>query len=88
MRCLPLRQSTQNRRSALGCGKHHPVAIVRHLARHLGVTEDEIRREARLSYGKVAEFQARGLVHFHVSSESTDGTALISRPPKASPCNY
>jgi hypothetical protein len=40
--------------------------IVRHLARHLGVTEAQFRRRARLSYGKVAEFQARGLVHFHV----------------------
>jgi hypothetical protein len=40
--------------------------VVRHLARHLGFTEAEFRRQARLSYGKVAEFQARGLVHFHV----------------------
>jgi hypothetical protein len=40
--------------------------VVRHLARHLGLTEKELRRRCRVSYGKVAEFQARGLVHFHV----------------------
>jgi hypothetical protein len=40
--------------------------IVRHLARHLGVSEADFRRQARVSYGKVAEFQARGLVHFHI----------------------
>jgi hypothetical protein len=40
--------------------------IVRQLARHLSLTETEFRQQARLSYGKVAEFQGRGLVHFHV----------------------
>ncbi len=40
--------------------------VVRHLARYLGVTEMQFRRSCRVSYGKVAEFQARGLVHFHL----------------------
>jgi hypothetical protein len=40
--------------------------MVRHLARQLRLSEAEFRHQARLSYGKVAEFQARGVVHFHV----------------------
>jgi hypothetical protein len=54
--------------------------IVRHLARHLGVTEAQFRNQARLSYGKVAEFQARGLVHFHVIVR-VDGPAGPVQPP-------
>ncbi|MEV6980655.1 replication initiator [Sphaerisporangium sp. NPDC051017] len=34
-------------------------------ARQLGITRAELRRRLRLSYAKVAEYQARGLVHFH-----------------------
>ena len=58
--------------------------IVRHLARHLGVTEGEFRRQARVSYGKVAEFQARGLVHFHVIVR-LDGPDGPDQPPARRP---
>ncbi|MGI5487125.1 replication initiator [Microtetraspora malaysiensis] len=34
-------------------------------ARLLGVSRAALRRHLRLSYAKVAEYQARGLVHFH-----------------------
>ncbi|WP_067170767.1 replication initiator [Microtetraspora niveoalba] len=34
-------------------------------ARLVGVSRTELRRHLRLSYAKVAEYQARGLVHFH-----------------------
>ncbi|MET8146207.1 replication initiator [Sphaerisporangium sp. NPDC005288] len=34
-------------------------------ARRLGITRAALRRRMRLSYAKVAEYQARGLVHFH-----------------------
>jgi hypothetical protein len=54
--------------------------ILRHLARHLGLSEGELRRRARLSYGKVAEFQARGLVHFHVIVR-LDGPDGPEQPP-------
>ncbi|HZT64152.1 MAG TPA: replication initiator [Acidimicrobiales bacterium] len=40
--------------------------VVRELAAVAGMSERDLRRTCRLSYGKVAEFQARGLVHFHV----------------------
>lgn len=51
------------------------------LARLLGITRRELRRTVRLSYAKVAEYQARGLVHFHavVRLDGPDGPA--DRPP-------
>lgn len=42
------------------------VAAVRMLARRHGVSERALRGDVRLSFVKVAEFQRRGLVHFHV----------------------
>jgi len=41
------------------------IALRRALAGHLGVRVSEFREHARLSYAKVAEYQRRGLVHFH-----------------------
>lgn len=41
------------------------IDLARVLARQAGVTESELRDRLRISYAKVAEFQARGLVHFH-----------------------
>ncbi|WP_435615409.1 replication initiator protein RepSA [Streptomyces coelicoflavus] len=37
----------------------------REIAARAGLTQRELRQCARLSYGKVAEFQKRGAVHFH-----------------------
>ncbi|MEU7695298.1 replication initiator [Microbispora hainanensis] len=50
-------------------------------ARHLGVSRAELRRRLRLSYAKVAEYQARGLVHFHavIRLDGPDGPS--DRPP-------
>jgi hypothetical protein len=42
------------------------VYLPRHLAAVLGVTQKRLRELARVSYIKVAEYQARGLVHLHV----------------------
>ncbi len=41
------------------------VELVRVLAATAGVSEAACRRLVRVAYAKVAEFQARGLVHFH-----------------------
>ena len=38
---------------------------VRRLAAGLGMSEAALGRELRVSYAKVAEFQKRGVVHFH-----------------------
>ncbi|MFD7433383.1 replication initiator protein RepSA [Streptomyces sp. NPDC059861] len=37
----------------------------RELAARAGITQRELKERARLSFGKVAEFQKRGAVHFH-----------------------
>jgi hypothetical protein len=39
--------------------------LPRHLARQAGVTQKQLRAEVRVRYVKVAEYQARGVVHFH-----------------------
>ncbi len=41
------------------------IGLVRALAARLGVTATALRRLARLSFAKVAEFQRRAVVHFH-----------------------
>jgi hypothetical protein len=41
------------------------VELVRVLAGRAGLSEREWRQRVRVAYAKVAEFQARGLVHFH-----------------------
>jgi hypothetical protein len=42
------------------------VYLPRHLAAVLGITQKRLRELARIAYVKVAEYQARGLVHLHV----------------------
>jgi hypothetical protein len=39
--------------------------LPRHLARRLGVTQKQLRELLRIRYVKVAEYQVRGVVHFH-----------------------
>jgi len=41
------------------------IELVRVLASRTGLSERAWRRRVRLAFAKVAEFQARGLVHFH-----------------------
>jgi hypothetical protein len=43
------------------------IYIPRHLAGVLGMTQKDCRQLVRVSYIKVAEYQARGLVHLHVA---------------------
>jgi hypothetical protein len=42
------------------------VYLPRHLAAVLGITQKRLRELARIAYVKVAEYQARGLVHLHI----------------------
>ena len=53
------------------------IALRRALAAALGVKGAEFRDYARLSYAKVAEYQRRGLVHFHavIRLDGPDGPA-------------
>jgi len=41
------------------------ITLRRHLAQHLGVTEKACRDLVRVQFAKVAEYQRRGVIHFH-----------------------
>lgn len=45
--------------------KRFTTYLPRHLARRLGITQKRLRTLVRVRYVKVAEYQARGVVHFH-----------------------
>ncbi|WP_431784016.1 replication initiator protein RepSA [Streptomyces chumphonensis] len=51
------------------------IYLRRELAAHAGITQRELRETARVSFGKVAEFQRRGTIHFHaiVRLDGPDG---------------
>jgi hypothetical protein len=55
--------------------------IRRRLAVALGVSFEELPRHARLNYLKVAEFQRRGLAHFHVVLRLDGPGEPFSPPP-------
>ncbi|MEU8954533.1 replication initiator [Streptomyces sp. NPDC048518] len=42
------------------------IELRREIARRVGISRTELGEVARVSYAKVAEYQRRGLVHFHV----------------------
>ena len=46
-------------------GRRTTIALRRAVAGHLGVTESGLGEHASIQYAKVAEYQDRGLVHFH-----------------------
>jgi hypothetical protein len=58
------------------------TALRRALAHHLGIPGRLFSNHARLSYAKVAEYQRRGLVHFHaaIRLDGPDGPA--EQPPQ------
>jgi hypothetical protein len=43
------------------------IRVYRELAARLGRSESTVKRQVRLSYVKVAEWQRRGLIHFHAA---------------------
>jgi hypothetical protein len=57
------------------------LELRRELARRVGLSRAELADSARLSYAKVAEYQRRGLVHFHavIRLDGPDGPE--SAPP-------
>nr|WP_328981824.1 replication initiator protein RepSA [Streptomyces mirabilis] len=52
----------------------------REIAARAGLTQRELKESARLSYGKVAEFQKRGALHFHAVIR-LDGPEGPDTPP-------
>lgn len=59
------------------------IALRRTLARITGLTSAEFVRACRVSFVKVAEFQRRGVVHFHALIR-LDGPGTDYQPPEAS----
>lgn len=57
-------------------------AVTRTLAGLVGIPQRVFKNHARLSYGKVAEYQRRGLVHFHAVVR-VDGPDGPNTPPPA-----
>ncbi|MFF0864978.1 replication initiator [Nonomuraea sp. NPDC003560] len=58
------------------------VYLRQHLAAATGLTRKEFARVSRLSFAKVAEYQARGVVHFHavIRLDGRDGDTLTTPP--------
>ncbi|MFD8381155.1 replication initiator, partial [Streptomyces sp. NPDC059679] len=54
----------------------------RELAAHLGMTQKALNASLRVSFAKVAEYQRRGLVHFHAVIR-LDGPEGSNQPPPA-----
>jgi hypothetical protein len=72
------------------------VVLCRALATALGVPERSLRQVASVQYAKVAEYQARGLIHFHAlirldgpdgpgSPAPLDGSTLAALVREAAP---
>jgi len=57
--------------------------LPRHLARLAGVTGKRLRAELRIRYVKVAEYQARGVIHFHAVIRLDANTKEGFTPPPA-----
>jgi hypothetical protein len=63
------------------------IYLYRTLARAAGMTEAELRRQVRISFAKVAEYQKRGAVHFHAvirvdARTACDCPACVLPPPE------
>ncbi|WP_448329880.1 replication initiator [Streptomyces sp. DSM 41534] len=50
---------------ALDLWRYVTIYLPRELAARVGITQRELRERLRISYGKVAEYQRRGAIHFH-----------------------
>ncbi|MBV8992270.1 MAG: replication initiation protein [Pseudonocardiales bacterium] len=59
------------------------ITLRRTLARHAGLTAADFARRCRVSFVKVAEFQRRGVVHFHALIR-LDGPGDEYQPPQIS----
>ncbi|MGW0793854.1 replication initiator protein RepSA [Streptomyces sp. NPDC002692] len=58
------------------------IYLRREVAAHAGLTQTAMREVCRVSFGKVAEFQKRGVVHFHAVVR-LDGPDGPDSPPPA-----
>jgi hypothetical protein len=63
------------------------IYLRREIAARLGLTQKAARAVLRVSFAKVAEYQKRGLVHFHavIRLDGPDGSTQPPAAPAASP---
>ena len=61
------------------------IYLPRHLARLAGVTQKALRAQLRIRFVKVAEYQARGVVHFHAVIRLDASGEDYQPPPPATP---
>ncbi len=61
------------------------IYLRRHLANTAGLSRTTFDATTRVSFAKVAEYQARGLVHFHavIRLDGRSSTGLVTPPPWA-----
>lgn len=57
------------------------ITLRRTLARHLGVTNRVLAAQLRVSFAKVAEYQRRGVVHFHAIIRLDGPAGPTAAPP-------
>ncbi|MEV8333340.1 replication initiator protein RepSA [Streptomyces niveus] len=57
------------------------IYLPRELAARAGITQRELKEQLRVSYGKVAEYQKRGAIHFHAVIRFDGPTGPDSPPP-------
>jgi hypothetical protein len=57
------------------------ITLQRTLARQAGLTSKTLAAQARISYAKVAEYQRRGVVHFHAIIRLDGSTGPTMAPP-------
>ncbi|MDH2393150.1 replication initiator protein RepSA [Streptomyces sp. HNM0663] len=62
--------------------RYFTIYLRREIARRAGLTQSAAREQSRLSFGKVAEYQKRGAVHFHAVIRF-DGPDGPDTPPPA-----
>ncbi|MEU6868038.1 replication initiator protein RepSA [Streptomyces sp. NPDC046876] len=62
--------------------RYFTIYLRREIARRAGLTQKAAREQSRVSFGKVAEYQKRGAVHFHAVIRF-DGPAGPDSPPPA-----
>jgi hypothetical protein len=56
--------------------------IRRSVAHLVGISRAELKRQAKVTFAKVAEYQARGIVHFHAVIRVDGPTGSASAPPE------
>ncbi|MFJ9704474.1 replication initiator protein RepSA [Streptomyces sp. NPDC101234] len=62
--------------------RYFTIYLRREIARRVGLTQKEAREQSRVAFGKVAEYQKRGAVHFHAVIRF-DGPEGPDSPPPA-----